>query len=374
MEYRLTTVQSPRDLDAFLELPYRIYRDDPHVVYPLKGELKHFFDHKKNPFFNHATAELWIVRNAQDEVVGRIAAAVDRYSNDHHQEKVGFFGFYEAEDDADLARLLLEQARAWIAEQGMDTMRGPGCFTSNHDWFGLQVGGAFTRPVVGMPYNPQYYIRHFDAFGLRKAKDLWAWNMETDGRLPDKMQRLIERIIGRPGLRIRNFDMKHFEQEASLVRSLYNDCWSENWGFVPMDDDDFAFSAKDMKSMVDPAYLLVAEMDDKPIGFSLTIPDFNQATQGMKGRMLPFGWLKFLLAKGRINYARTILMGVLPEYRKLGVDMAMVYRTMQAAFANGITSGECSWILEDNIPMNRILEGYGADMYKSYRIYEMPVG
>ncbi|PID78590.1 N-acetyltransferase [bacterium DOLJORAL78_65_58] len=373
MKYRITPVQGPRDLDAFLDLPYRIYRDDPNMVYPLKGELKHFFDRKKNPFFRHAAAELWLARDKQDQVVGRIAAAVDRYNNEHHQEKVGFFGFYEAEDDMDLARLLLEQARRWIAEQGQETMRGPGCFTSNHDWFGLQVEGAFTRPVVGMPYNPPYYARHFDAYGLRKAQDLWAWHIETGGQLPEKMQRLIERVMARPGLRIRNFDMKNFEREASLIRGLYNECWSENWGFIPMDDLDFAYSAKDMKSMVDPAYLLVAEMEGRPIGFSLTIPDFNQATQGMKGKMLPFGWLKFLLAKGRIDYARTVLMGVLPQYRKLGVDMAMVYRTMQASFANGITRGECSWILEDNTSMNRILQGYGARKYKTYRIYEMPV-
>lgn len=373
MEPSIATVQGPRDLEAFLDVPYHIYRDDPHVVYPLKGELKHFFDREKNPFFKHATAESWLARDASGAVIGRIAAAVDRYSNEHHGEKVGFFGFYEADDDPDLARSLLETARRWIADQGMDTMRGPGCFTSNHDWFGLQVDGRFDRPVVGMPYNPRYYPEHFERYGLQKAKDLWAWNIETGGQLPEKMQRLIERIVGRPGLRIRNFDMKRFEEEASLIRSLYNECWSENWGFIPMDDADFAYSAKDMKAMVDPAYLLIAEMDEKPIGFSLTIPDFNQATKGMRGKMLPFGWLKFLLAKGKIDYARTVLMGVLPEYRKLGVDMAMVYRTMQAAFANGITSGECSWILEDNLAMNRILEGYGADVYKTYRIYEMPV-
>ena len=125
---------------------------------------------------------------------------------------------------------------------------------------------------------------------------------------------------------------------------------------------------------VDADFLLVAEMEGQPVGFSLTVPDFNQATQAMKGKMLPFGWLKFLLGKRKIDYARTILMGVLPEYRKLGIDVAMVYRTMQAGFAKGITRGECSWILADNVPMNRILEGYGADMYKTYRIYEKQVG
>ena len=373
MAVTVTSVAGKGDLDAFLRVPYRIYRDDPNYVFPLLGELKKFFDKQHNPFFNHAVSELWLARRG-DEVVGRIAAAVDRYSNEHHGEKVGFFGFFEVDDDAEAARALLVAARDWIVAQDMVVMRGPGCFHSNHDWYGLQVDGAFTRPVIGMPYNPRYYEQHLEDFGLNGAKDLYAWMIETGGVFPDKMQRLIDRILARPGLVVRPFDMRNFMAEASCVRRLYNECWSQNWGFVPMDDDDFAYAAKDMKSMVDPAFLLIAELDGEPIGFSLTIPDFNQALQPLKGRLLPFGWLRFLLTKGKVRTARTLLMGVLPEYRRvLGVDVAMVYRTMQAAFARGITGGECSWVLADNAPMNRIMESYGADCYKTYRIYEMAV-
>ena len=360
-------------LEAFLQVPYRIYRNDPHYVFPLLTEMRHFHDRGRNPFYRHAEAELWLVRRG-DEVVGRIGACVDRYNNEHWQEKVGFFGFYEVDDDPEAAALLLRTAAEWIGARGMDTMRGPGCFTSNHDWYGLQVDGRFDRPVIGMPYNPRYYEKQLEDFGLAGAKDLFAWDIRTGGEFPEKMARLIERILARPGLVIRPFVMKDFFAEASLVRDLYNKCWSANWGFIPLDDEDFAYMAKDMKSLVDADFLLVAEMDGEPVGFSLTIPDFNQATHGLRGRLMPFGWLKFLLAKRKIAYARTILMGVLPEYRKLGIDMAMVYRTMQAGFAKGITAAECSWILADNKPMNRILEGYGADMYKTYRVYEKSVG
>jgi hypothetical protein len=359
-------------LRQFLDVPYRIYRDDPHYVFPLLDEMKHFHDKKKNPFYRHAVSELWLASDG-GQIVGRIGACVDRYNNEHHDEKVGFFGFYEVDDNPAAAAALLETARDWIAGQGMDTMRGPGCFTSNHDWYGLQVAGKFNRPVIGMPYNPRYYEKQLEDFGLAGVKDLFAWHIETHGQLPEKMQRLIDRILARPGLVIRPFDMKNFMAEASLVRDLYNRTWSENWGFIPLDDEDFAYMAKDMKSMVDPSFLLIAEMEGRPIGFSLTIPDFNQALQPLRGKLLPFGWLKFLLGKRKINYARTLLMGVLPEFRKLGVDMAMVYQTMLAGFAKGTTSGECSWILADNEPMNRILTGYGADMYKTYRIYEKAV-
>lgn len=372
MPVTVTPVAGPRDLDAFLKVPYRIYRDDPHHVFPLLGDLKKFFDRGHNPFWKHAIGELWLARKG-GQTVGRIGACVDRYSNEHHGEKVGFFGFYEVDNDPEAARALLETARAWIAAQGLDTMRGPGCFNSNHDWYGLQVGGEFSRPVIGMPYNPRWYEGQLEAFGLRGAKDLWAWRIETRGEFPGSMQRLIDRILARDGLVVRPFVMKNFLAEAVVVRQLYNDCWSANWGFVPMDDDDFRYVAKDMKAMVDPAFLLVAELHGKPIGFSLTIPDFNEALQPLRGRLLPFGWLRFLLTKGRVKFARTLLMGVLPEYRKLGVDVAMVYRTMQAAFARGITGGECSWMLADNLPMNRIMESYGAERYKTYRIYEMPV-
>ncbi len=367
------TTGSKKDFQDFLKLPYRIYQHNEDYVFPLLDELNHFLDPKKNPFFNHAEAELWIARNSEGIAVGRIAAAVDQYNNEHQKEDVGFFGFFEAEDNHELAELLLSTARDWIQSKGMKIMRGPGCFTSNHDFFGVQVSGKWNRPVVGMPYNPEYYPTQFENFGMTGAKDLWAWHLETDGEIPTKIQRLIDRVVSRPGLSIRTMDMKKFEEEANLIRNLYNSSWSENWGFIPMDDDDFAFSANDMKSMVNPEFLLIAEFEGKPVGFSLTIPDFNQATWGMKGKMLPFGWLKFLLAKRKINYARMPLMGVLPEYRRMGIDLALVYRTMKATFEQGITAGELSWILDDNKPMNRILEGYGAEVYKTYRIYEMLV-
>lgn len=356
-------------LDRFLRIPYDVYGDDPHVVFPLLSEQRKFFSRTHNPFFEHAETELWLALR-DGRAVGRIAACVDAASNAHHHEKVGFFGFYEALDDAEAADALLRTAADWIAARGMETMRGPGCFTSNHDWYGLQVAGRFDRPMIGMPYNPRTYEKHFADFGLTGAKDLYAWWIETGGRMPEKMQELIDRVLQRPGLVIRPFDMKNFLAEASLVRDLYNRCWSENWGFVPLSDAEFAYMAKDMKSLVDADFMLVAELDGQPVGFALTIPDFNQATQPLRGRLLPFGWLKFLLGKRKIRSARCILMGVLPEYRKLGIDMGLVYKTMMSAFAKGITHGECSWILADNRAMNRILEGYGAECYKTYRVYE----
>lgn len=372
MPVNIIPVQDKKQLDAFLKVPYRIYKNDQNYVYPLLDEMKHFFDKSKNPFHNHAESQLWLAEE-NGQIIGRIGACVDRYNNEHHNEKVGFFGFYEVDDNAEAAAALLDTAKQWIADQDMDTMRGPGCFTSNHDWYGLQVDGKFNRPVLGMPYNQRYYEKHLEDFGLTGAKDLVAWWIETGGSFPEKMVRFIERILSRPGLTIRSMDKKRFFEDASLIRELYNQCWSDNWGFIPLDDDDFNYMAKDMKSLVNPDYLLIAEMEGEPIGFALTVPDFNQALHPLKGKLLPFGWLQFLLGKRKIDQARTLLMGVLPKYRTLGVDMALVYKTMTASFKDGISKGECSWVLADNKPMNRIMEGYGADKYKTYRVYERSV-
>jgi len=372
MSVNVTPVTDKRDLEAFLSLPDRVYADDPHYVHPLRSEVRQFFAQDKNPFWRHARHQLWLARRG-DETVGRIGACVDSYNNEHHGEQVGFFGFFEVLEDAGAAGPLLETAADWIRDEGMDTMRGPGCFTSNHDWYGLQVEGTWNRPLIGMPYNPPSYPGLLEDFGLTGAKDLYAWLIETEGRFPAKMARLIERVLSRSGLTVRPFDMKNFFADASKVRDLYNRSWQHNWGFVPLDDEDFKYAAKDMKSMVDPEFLLVAEMEGEPIGFSLTVPDFNEALQPLKGRLFPFGWLRFLLAKRKVKMGRTLLMGVLPEYRKLGVDMALVYKTMQAGFARGITRAECSWVLADNVPMNRVLESYGAKRYKTYRVYEKKV-
>ncbi len=370
MSLSVTKVGGRDDLERFLLLPYRIYANDERYVFPLLSEQRHFFDPAKNPFHAHAKTCLWTA-NRDGEVVGRIGACVDEYHNRAHDEQTGFFGFFETEDDLDISRALLTTARDWLRDAGVETMRGPSCFTSNHDFFGLLYDGEISQPVVGMPYNPRYYIRHLEEFGLTKCKDLYAWRIETNKRIPPKVQGLIDSLLGAEAFSVRPFRMDRFDEDADIVRQLYNACWAENWGFVPMDDAEFAYIAKDMKSMVNANFLLIAEAQGQPIGFCMTIPDFNQALKPCRGKLFPLGWLKFLLGKRRINYARTLLMGVLPEFRRKGVDVVMVYKTMQYGFSQGISAAECSWTLEDNRAINTILKGYGCELYKTYRIYDL---
>jgi GNAT superfamily N-acetyltransferase len=374
MPATIRPVHDQRDLEAFLKVPYRIYAGDPNHVFPLLADQRRFFDQAHNPFYTHAETALWIARDDAGRPLARVAACVDSYHNRHTGEQSGFFGFYECPDDPALARELLQTAAAWLKERGLTIMRGPCSFTTNHDYLGLLVDGDFGRPVVGMPYNPRWYEGQFAAFGLVKSRDLWAWRMDApEGRIPDRVRAAMQPLLAGATFTVRPMDMRRFAEEAATVRAVYNAAWSKNWGFIPMDDAEFAYAAKDMKKMVSPDFMLIAEADGKPIGFSLTIPDFNQATQPLRGHLLPFGWLTFLLKKRRIDYARCLLLGVLPEYRGRGVDAVMIFRTFEAGFRQGIRAGECSWILEDNRSMNRIIEGMGAKVYRTYRIYDKPL-
>lgn len=370
MSFQIRPVESKRDLEAFLRVPYRVYAQDPHQVFPLLAEQRKFFDPRVNPFYAHARTRLWVAER-DGRAVARIAACVDDYHVSHWREQAGFAGFYECPRDAALSRALFDQAAGWLREQGMTVMRGPCNFTTNHDNVGLLIDGEASPPVVGMPYNPPYYREQFEEYGFQKAKDLWAWRIRAEGmQIPARLQASIESLLASGAFRVRPIDMSRFDAEASAIREVYNAAWSRNWGFIPMDDAEFAYAAKDMKKMVAADFLLVAEAQGKIIGFALTIPDFNQALKPCRGRLFPFGLFRFLWRKSRIDYARTLLLGVLPEFRGRGIDAVIIYKTFQAGFAHGITAGECSWILEDNVAMNRILEGIGAKIYKTYRVYD----
>ena len=372
MPLTVEPVRSKRDLAQFLRIPYRIYgRRHPQYVFPLLAQQKAFLDERRNPFFRHAEACLWVAREGA-RPVGRIAAAIDRTSNEYHGEQLGYFGFYEARQDDTHAAALLEAARGWLRERGMTVMRGPGCFTTNHDFLGLLVQGHERPPVLGMPWQPPYYQAQLEDQGLAKAKDLYAWEfLAPQGRPPERISRFAERIQSRVPVVIRRFRLDRFWDDAEIVRRIYHAAWGANWGFVPMDEVEFKHTAKDMKSLVNPGFLLIAELDGEPIGFAMTTQDFNEALAPLKGSLLPFGWLRFLLAKRRIKGARTLLLGVLPEHRLKGIDVLLIHETIRHGATLGIHRGECSWILENNTVMNRSLEKFGATLKNVYRLYEL---
>ncbi len=339
-------------------------------VPPLKSDTRGMFDRAKNPFFAHAEIECFLAM-AGDHVVGRIVAIDNRAHNEFHGDKVGFFGFFECEDDPAAATALFDAAATWLAARGKDVLRGPMNFSTNDDC-GSLIEGFDTPPAILMPHNPAFHARLYAAAGFAKAKDIVAYWYEGD-RLPERVTRGVELVRKRKGVTVRPLDMKRFEQEVGLIRTIYNDAWERNWGFVPMTEAEIDHMAVQLKPVVDPGLIVFAEVRGEPVGFGLGLPDFNLALRHAHGELFPFGFLSILWHKRNIRQARILTLGVRAGYRASGIDALLISELFGRCVAMGIYKGEFSWILEDNIAMRRPLENIGARVYKTYRVYDRPL-
>ena len=362
-------VSSCRDRRGFFLLPWRIYQGDGSWVPPLLLQVKESLDTRKNPFYRYSKLKLFLARK-DGMPAGRVAAIVNSAHNEFHGEKAGFFGFFECINDPAVAAAVLTPAREWLAAQGMSVFRGPANPSTNHDC-GMLVNAFDLAPQVMMPYNPAYYPALLEACGLRPVKDLLAYRISADAFTPE-LCKLADHLERRSGFVVRPIDMKHFEREAQLIREVYNSAWERNWGFVPVDDVEFTYLAHQMKTILEPSLALIGFVHDRPAGFSLSLPNVNEALARINGRLFPFGFFRLMMAMKRIGSARNLLMGVIPECRKLGLDIVLYRHTIDAAKRLGYTWGELSWILEENADMRRVLEKIGASAYKTYRFFEMP--
>jgi GNAT superfamily N-acetyltransferase len=371
----ITPVQSAQDRNAFIQFPYQLYREDPNWVPPLIMERKDFLDPRKNAWFEHGSVELFLARR-NGEVVGRIAAVNDPNYNRFHGSSLGFFGMFECVDDGSVARGLFDVAARWSKAHGFTSMLGPVNFSTNYECTVL-VEGFDAPPAVLMAYNPRYYPTLYEACGLRKAKDVWAWELSSSVPPPEKVVRIAEKVRQREGVVVRPIKLKEFDREVKRVKQIYNQAWEKNWGFVPMTDAEFDQMAREMKQLVVPDLVLLAEVKGEPVGFSMTVPDANIALKAAGGRLtrygLPIGLAKLLLASRRIKWLRLILLGLVPGYRKRGIDAILYLDTIRAAKRLGYTGGEISWTLEDNDLINRAIEAMGGRKYKTYRFYERPL-
>ncbi len=356
----------------FIQLPWKIYRGDPHWVPPLIMDLKKLLDKKHHPFFQHSQADFFLARR-NGETVGRIAAILNSNHNKFHHERCAFFGFFETVNDHAVAAALLERAADWAREKGMATLRGPANYSSNDTW-GLLVDGFDKPPAILMAYNPRYYADLIEPVGFGKAMDLYAWWMTDAHGINPKILRVGEKVLTEENIRLRTLNMKNFWGEVEIVKKIYNDAWSNNWGFVPMTDAEFEFLAKDLKPVVDPRLVLVVEKDGAPVGLSLSIPDYNVALKKINGRLLPFGLLKVLYHKRSIKHVRVITLGVVRKLQtNSGIGAALYMETFRHGVAAGFHQGEFSWTLENNALINRGMKLLGAEIYKRYRIYERAV-
>jgi GNAT superfamily N-acetyltransferase len=361
-------VTTSRELKAFLKLPWAVYKGDRLWVPPLIGEVKKLITPGKNPFWENAERELFVAYK-DGRPAGRVAAIASRAHNETHNDKLGFFGFFESMPDYAIAEALLDAAGEWLKEKGMDAVRGP-INPSINDDLGFLLEGEPEPPVFLMPYNPGYYLSFMEKYGFEKVKDLYAWYFDDTMKFPKKIDRIADRVLRRANAVIRPMSMKSFKDELVAVRRIYNAAWEKNWGAVAMTEAEFNHLANDFKQIIFPELALIAEVDGKPAGFSLAVPDMNQVLGKLNGRLFPFGIFKMIGWRKRITGIRILTLGVIEEYRKRGIEAVFYIETYRRGVKLGIKRAEMSWVLEDNDLLNKALETMGAKLYKKYRVYE----
>jgi GNAT superfamily N-acetyltransferase len=364
---------SRSDLDRFIKLPWRIYQNDPAWVPPLLMDVRNALDRKKHPFHQHADVEYFLAwRNG--EPVGRIAAIVNHLHNQFHEDSAGFFGFFESVPDQAVASALLQEAERWLRARGRTSAMGPMNFSTNEELCspGVLIEGFDKPPKVMMAHTPPYYAGLLEGAGYEKAKDLLCYYLDAM-TTPERLAKAMARLSRVQGITMRPLNLKDFAGELARIKAIYNAAWEKNWGFVPMTEAEFEHMAKQLKPIIDPELIVMAESQGQPIAFAIQLPDFNQAIKHMNGRLFPTGLFKFLWYKRKIKEVRVITLGVIPEFRGRGIDALLVLRMIEVSRPRGMAKGEGSWVLEDNVPMRRAMEGMGGRVYKTYRVYEKPL-
>ena len=367
-------VETKAQLKTFIDLPHKLYEGDPNYVPELFVSQEEMLNSKKHPFHKHSKAEYFIAYK-NNAAVGRIAAIRNNNHNAFNSTNDAFFGFFDTVNDFNVATALVSTVIDWAKVEGLSNLIGPANFSTN-ETCGMLIEGYDLPPVVMMPYNKEYYNQLITLCGFTKKTDLIAYMVES-ASLSEKSVSLMdamERRLKQKNITIREIDHKNFAAEAANIKDVYNAAWNRNLGFVPMTDEEFAHLANELKMVYDPELCFVAEHEGKMVGFALALPDVNQAFIKMKrGRLLPFGLLKLLYYKRKINTIRVVTLGVVEGYRKMGIESCIYARTIVTGRRKGIVRAEASWILENNTLMNQALVNLKSDPYKKYRIYELPI-
>jgi GNAT superfamily N-acetyltransferase len=369
VDVEVRPARGPRDLRAFVELPYRLHAGTPWVP-PLKLERYLFLSRRLNPYFTHGEAEYFMARR-EGRVVGRITAQIDRAFNEFHSNRWGNFGFLEFEDDQDVVDALLGAAEAWLRERGCERMVGPMDFQLN-DESGVLIEGFELAPVVRQPWHPRYYQERLEAAGLTKAMDLFSWFLDVSER--DKVLPILPQIADRArtkhGITIRKMSRRRLRRDMDEFARVYNAAWSQNWGFVPYSKEDLDELARTYQLVYSRDWFMVAEIEGETVAMAISVPDINQVLRKMKGRLLPLGWWHYLRRRGNMNGVRVGFLGVMPEHQHTGAAALLYMEHYDMAETTPQKWGEASWILENNTSMNRGLEAMGGKIIKRHRVYE----
>ena len=368
----VSEVTSHRERDAFIKFQWEIYSHDPAWVPPLIIERKAFLDRKRHPFYRHGDAGLFLARK-NGKIVGRIMASDDPNYNSLHQTNTGCFGLFESIDDEDVAAALLETAAGWLRKKGRGEIMGPIDYSTNYVC-GLLIDGFQFPPTILTAHNPPYYQRLIESCGFSKAKDWYAWWFADPAKAATRLRAMAQRFRKRWPVTIRTGNLKNIREESRRLRQIYNQAWKKNWGFVPFTEAEIEFMTHELKPLLIPEFVFIAEVGDEPAGFILCVPDINVALRHINGRLttfgLPIGLVKLLYFKRRTRTARLIALGVIEKYRRASIAEMLVLRIIEDAMIKRGFTGELSLTLEDNFMINRFLEAIGAERYKTYRIFK----
>lgn len=365
-------VKKKKDIKTFIRLPFSLYDSSSNWVPPLISDMLKSFHPAKNPYYDHSEVQLFIALK-EGAVVGRISAHTNKQHNLFHEDRVGFFGFFECINDEMVAAKLIETATEWLKKRYCNIIRGPMNFSVNEEC-GLLVAGYDTPPFIMMPHNHPYYENLLLSSGLIKCKDLYAYHIKDD-KIPERLERIAAIIRKREKIKVESLakNRKGLRKDLETIFTLYRKAWERNWGFVPMTAKEFDHLVDTMLPIVDPDLVLIGYYDDKPVGFSVALPDYNIILKKMDGRVLPFGVFKALYYKNKIKRLRVLVMGIIKEYQKRGIDGLFYYHTFKNGLSKGYNEAEFSWILEDNIEMNNVAAKLGASIHKTYRIFEKEI-
>jgi hypothetical protein len=361
----------------FLKLPLRLYAGAAGFSPSLLIERAAAIDPKKNPYFQHADATFFVAYRG-DTAVGRISAQIDRLAQERHGHTIGHFGYIDAIDDAEVYRVLFAAAEAWLSERGVRRAQGPFSLSINEET-GLMVSGFDGRPMLMMPYHPPYAGRHIETAGYAKAKDVIAYDYDVTTATPVESQKLIERAQLDISMQLRPLDMKRYRQDLGIILDIFNDAWQDNWGFVPMTDAEIEHTAHEMRQIIKPDLVWIAEIDGEPASMIVCLPNVLEATADLDGRLLPFGWAKLLwrLKVSGVKSGRVPLFGLRKRWHRSPYGAAIISMLLDAlrqhGAAHGIRHSELSWILEDNWPIRKIIERFGGREYKVFRVYEKTI-
>ncbi|MBQ6159079.1 MAG: GNAT family N-acetyltransferase [Thermoguttaceae bacterium] len=358
---------------AFLNFPFKLYKDDPYWVPNIRMDEKGLVGFSKTPFYERNSCQAFLAYRGK-EVVGRIVAILNVGHLERYNDGVGFFGFFESIDDQEVADALFDTAAAWLKERGCGTMRGPANPSLNHT-VGLLIEGFDSSPFFMMTYNPEYYVRLFDNYGFVKAQDLFSFWGEID-MLPKVREKYLDKCLKieeMTGAKVRYVDIKHFGRDVEAFLGIYNRSLTNTWGFVPFSDAELKDMAFGMKFLIVPDLVVAVELDGKIVGAAFCLPDYNPRIRAIRGRLFPFGFIRLLRKKKDLKRIRILSTNVLPEYQMLGLGLVLVNALVPRVLNWGIQEAEFSWVLESNQYSRGSLERGGAVINKRFRVYDKPI-